>query len=105
MNKELYIKLKTIFKHYKFDDEANFFRLFKFAKHAGLRGVSFHQFSKHAQAMGVKSIVRRVDGVVKRSLIYDTKADEYLKAVFPEFETCPTCKGKGIVQINLTETK
>jgi hypothetical protein len=101
MNRTLYIQLKTIFHNYDFDDTANFLALFKFAKLAGLRGVTFHKFTEYAKNMGVLSSVARVDGVVKRSLSYDKHADQYLKTVFPEFETCPECKGSGVVAIKL----
>lgn len=102
MNQSLYLQLKKILANYTFDDQANFYKLFKFARLAGLHGLSFRQFSSHAKAMGVSSSVQRVDGVVQRSLSYDAKADEYIKVVFPTFETCQTCKGSGMVEIKLT---
>lgn len=99
MTQDLYIQLKTVFKHYDFDDQANFYKLFRFAKRAGVRGLSFKQFAQHAKNMGVYSQVQRRDQSVARVLKYDAKADTYIKKVFPKFEDCPTCKGVGLVEI------
>lgn len=103
--KEQYMLLKKIFKQYQFNDDANFYKLFKFAKQNGLRYFTFQKFSLYAQNMGVKSIVKREGEKVKRFLIYIPGDDIFLKFVFPEFNRCPTCKGKGVIQINLTDTK
>ena len=99
MNQNLYTQIRTILEKYEFNDDANFYKLFKFAKHSGLRDVSFHTFTKHAKAMGVSSSVSRINNVPTRSLKYDPKADKYLKTVFPKYETCPNCKGSGVVRI------
>lgn len=100
MDQQLYLRLKTTFHEYDFTaDDANLYKLFKYARLAGLRGVPFRQFIKHAKAMGVRSRIERVNGDVRRVLSYDSKADEYLKTVFPQFETCPTCQGSGVVDI------
>lgn len=101
MNKELYLKLKTIFESYDFDNEANFYALYKYARKAQLN-FYFKQFCEYARDMGVMSIVTRHGSTVKRTLIYNRKADKYIKTVFPEFETCPNCQGSGIVQISLS---
>lgn len=103
--KDQYILLKSILKKYNFDDQANMYKLFKFAKQSGLKYFTFHRFTTYVKSMGVKSVVKREGDQVKRSLIYIAGDDIYLKHVFPEFDRCPTCKGKGIIQINLTETK
>lgn len=101
MDKSLYINLKKILKSYNFDKDANFYKLFRHAKRMGLRDLSFKQFTKHIKDMGVFSEVVRVEGAVLRRLVYDAKNDKYLKKVFPEFETCPNCKGVGVVRVSI----
>jgi hypothetical protein len=102
MDQPLYIQLKQILVSYEFNDQANFYQLFKFAKRAGLRTISFKLFCEYAKNMGVLSVVGRVDGVVKRQLLYDPHSDNYIKGLFPILDTCPNCKGSGIVEIKLS---
>lgn len=102
MNQDIYKQLKTILSTYQFDNTSTFYSLFKFAKQQGLKEFSFKVFVKHARNMGVGSEVRRTSEGVERVLDYDPKADTYIKGLFPVLDTCPNCKGTGLVKIELS---
>ena len=104
MDQSLYIQIKQILSGYNYAS-GNFYGLFKYAKKAGLSGLSFKQFCEHARNMGVSSKVSRIDGQLLRVLSYDPKADQYLKNVFPIYDTCAKCKGLGVVEIKLRAKK
>lgn len=101
INKQLYEQIKVILNSYTFNEQSNFYKLFKYAKASGLKSVSFHQFTNHAKNMGVISSVARVDGVAKRSLTYLPVSDTYIKKIYSDVTTCHTCKGSGVVKVRL----
>lgn len=105
MNQEIYKQLRIILASYDYSTPDGLRSLYKYAKRAGLQQFKFVAFVGHVRNMGVVSKVIKVDGVVKRVLNYYPMTDKYLKEVFPEIETCPNCKGLGVVKIQLGNKK
>ena len=105
MNQEIYKQLRTILASYDYSTPDGLRSLYKYAKHAGLKQFKFVAFVDHARNMGVVSKVIKIDGATKRVLNYYPMTDKYLKKVFPEIETCPNCKGLGVVKIQLGNKK
>lgn len=103
MNQDLYVKLKKALNKYDFNkDKTNFPDLYMNSKKYLGFWVPFRQFTNYVKAMGVSSQVRRVAGGVQRGLVFEPNRDKYLLKLFPVLDTCPTCKGKGVVEIELT---
>lgn len=106
MTQDLYIKYKNALSKYDFDkSNSSFFDLYNNSKKYFGFWIPFRQFTSVVKNMGVASQVKRGNGGVKRGLVYNAKADKYLLKLFPVLDTCPNCKGKGIIEIDLTDTK
>ncbi len=101
MNEQVYLQLKTILKNYHFDETANFYHLYKYARLQGFKHFYFREFVYFAKQLGVCSKMQRSGDTVQRVLVYNAKNDKYLSRVFPKLDICATCNGSGYVEITL----
>lgn len=101
MDQQLYITIKTFLSNYQFDNKTTLHTLHKAYKPY----IPFKQFVSYIKSMGVLSKSVRVKSGVERHYFYEPKQDKYLLKLFPVLDTCPNCKGKGVIEINLTDTE
>lgn len=102
MDLPLYKQLRQIIQSYDYNDQSGFKPLYKYARDRGLHGLTLRQFVTHAKNMGVSSHVKRIDSGLVRYLAYDQRADKYRTKIMPLLDTCPNCKGLGVVKIKLS---
>lgn len=101
MNQQQYISIKKFLSNYQFDNKTTLHKLHEaYSPH-----IPFKKFVSYIKSMGVSSKSVRVQSGVERHYFYEPKNDKYLLELFDVFETCPSCKGKGVIQVNLSDTE